>query len=124
MAEDGKEIWGKLAADFTVMGGFSFLVFNLLCAPCFAAIGAIKREMNNAKWTWFAIGYETGFAYLVALMVYQIGSLFTGGGFTIWTVVAFIVLIGMIYLLVRPYKESAVLKVNPVVSKKMKKAVK
>ena len=124
VAEDGKEIWGKLAADFTVMGGFSFLVFNLLCAPCFAAIGAIKREMNNAKWTWFAIGYETGFAYLVALMVYQIGSLFTGGGFTIWTVVAFIVLIGMIYLLVRPYKESAVLKVNPVVSKKMKKAVK
>lgn len=118
VAEDGKEIWGQLAADFTVLSGFSFLVFNLLCAPCFAAIGAIKREMNNAKWTWFAIAYETGFAYVISLIIYQLGLLFTGGGFGIWTIIAFILLAGLIFLLVRPYKESAVLKVNPAVSKK------
>ena len=95
-----------LAAAFTKLSGFTFLVFNLLCAPCFAAIGAIKREMNNAKWTWFAIAYECGFAYAVALVVYQIGGLFTGNLNIIGLIAALIVLAGAIYMLVRPYKEA------------------
>ena len=90
----------------TKLAGYSFLVFNLLCAPCFAAIGAIKREMNNAKWTWFAIGYECLFAYAVALIIYQLGRLFTGGGFGLWTIVAVAVLAAIIYQLFRPYKEA------------------
>ncbi|MBQ9046963.1 MAG: ferrous iron transporter B [Solobacterium sp.] len=90
----------------TKLAGYSFLVFNLLCAPCFAAIGAIKREMNNAKWTWFAIGYECLFAYAVALIIYQLGRLFTGGGFGLWTIVAVVVLAAIIYQLFRPYKEA------------------
>ncbi len=123
VAEDGKEFWPMFAKSFTTVAAYSFLVFNLLCAPCFAAIGAIKREMNNAKWTWFAIGYETGFAYVVALIIYQLGSLFTGGGFTVWSAVAILLLAGLIFLLVRPYKESNSLKINPTVSKKkLKKA--
>ena len=89
----------------------SFLVFNLLCAPCFAAMGAIKREMNNTKWFWLAIGYQCGFAYLIGLIVNNIGLL-AQGVFSIWTVVAILVIIGMIYLLVRPYKESQTLKVG------------
>ena len=89
-----------------------FLVFNLLCAPCFAAMGAIKREMNNAKWFWFAIGYQCGLAYVVALCIYQIGTLLTGGGFGIGTVVAFVLVAAFLYLLFRPYKESSSLKVN------------
>lgn len=110
VAEDGMEYWGTLSSFFTPAAAYSFLVFNLLCAPCFAAIGAIKREMNNAKWTWFAIGYQTIFAYLVSLCVYQIGSIITGAAsFGIGTVVACIVIIGFIYLLFRPYKESKVL---------------
>ena len=110
VAEDGMEYWGTLSSFFTPAAAYSFLVFNLLCAPCFAAIGAIKREMNNVKWTWFAIGYQTIFAYLVSLCVYQIGSVITGtASFGIGTVVACVVIIGFIYLLFRPYKESKVL---------------
>ncbi|WP_138263243.1 ferrous iron transport protein B [[Clostridium] hylemonae] len=112
VAEDGVEVWGTLAASMTAVAAYSFLVFNLLCAPCFAAMGAIKREMNNAKWFWFAIGYQTILAYAVSLCVYQFGSLFTGGGFGIGTAAAVIVLIGFLYLLFRPYKESSSLKVN------------
>ena len=106
VAEDGAEIWGSLAGAFTQVAAYSFLVFNLLCAPCFAAMGAIKREMNNAKWFWFAIGYQTLLAYVVSLCVYQIGTLLATGTFGIGTVVAFIMIIGFLYLLFRPYKES------------------
>ena len=112
VAEDGAEIWGTLAASFTTAAAYSFLVFNLLCAPCFAAIGAIKREMNNAKWTWFAIGYQTGLAYVVSLCVYQLGTFFTGGGFNVWTGMAIILVIGFIFLLFRPYREGQPLKVK------------
>ena len=100
------KVYQNLAAAFTAVTGFSFLVFNLLCAPCFAAIGAIKREMNSAKWTWFAIGYQCGFAYAVALMVNQFGGLFTGKANILWLTVALALLAGMIYMLVRPYKEA------------------
>ena len=100
------DVYGTLAATFTGITGMSFLVFNLLCAPCFAAIGAIKREMNNAKWTWFAIGYQCGFAYVIALMINQFGSLFTGNANILGVIVAVILLAGLIYLLVRPYKEA------------------
>ncbi len=92
--------------SMTSLAGYSFLVFNLLCAPCFAAIGAIRREMNSAKWTWFAIGYHCGFAYAVSLMIYQFGSLFTGNVNVIGLIFALAVLAFMIYMLVRPYKES------------------
>ena len=112
VAEDGAEIWGNLAAVMTPVAAYGFLVFNLLCAPCFAAMGAIKREMNNAKWFWFAIGYQCGLAYVVSLCIYQIGTLLTGGGFGIWTVVAFALVVGFLYLLFRPYKESNTLNVN------------
>ena len=112
LAENGDEIWTNVAAAFTQLSAFSYLIFNLLCAPCFAAMGAIKREMNNAKWFWFAIGYQTGLAYLVSLCIFQIGSLFTTGAFGIGTVVAILIIIGFIYLLFRPYKESTTLKVN------------
>ena len=112
VAEDGAEIWGNLAAAMTPIAAYGFLVFNLLCAPCFAAMGAIKREMNNTKWFFFAIGYQCGLAYLVSLCIYQIGTLVTGGGFGIWTVVAFAIIIGFLYLLFRPYKESGSLNVK------------
>ena len=100
--------WAGIAASFaTKIAGFSFLVFNLLCAPCFAAIGAIKREMNNAGWTWFAIGYQCGFAYAVALMIYQIGGLFTGHVNVIGLIAALAVLGVMIYMLFfRKYQEA------------------
>ena len=102
VAEAGDEMWGILAADYSAIAGYSFMVFNLLCAPCFAAMGAIKREMNSPKWTLAAIGYMCGFAYCVSLMIYQLGGLITGDvGFGVWTVVALAVLVGMIYLLVR-----------------------
>ena len=110
VAEDGVEIWGTLASSFTAVAAYSFLVFNLLCAPCFAAIGAIKREMNSAKWTWFAIGYQTVFAYAVSLCIYQLGTFFSGGGFGFGTVAAFVIVAVFIYLLVRPYHESKTLK--------------
>ena len=90
----------------TALAGYSFLTFNLLCAPCFAAIGAIKREMNSAKWTWFAIGYQCGFAYAVSLMIYQFGLLFTGAVNVVGLIFAVLVLAFMIFMLVRPYKES------------------
>ncbi len=112
VAEDGAEIWGQLAGSMTGVAAYSFLVFNLLCAPCFAAIGAIKREMNSGKWTWFAIGYQTILAYAVSLAIYQIGTVVTGGGFGIGTVVAILVVIGFLYLLFRPYKESTKLTVD------------
>ncbi len=112
VAEDGAEIWGNLAAAMTPIAAYGFLVFNLLCAPCFAAMGAIKREMNNAKWFWFAIGYQCGLAYVVSLCIYQIGTLFTAGKFGIGTVVAFLCVIAFIYLLFRPYKESETLNVG------------
>ena len=99
-------VYDAMAAAFTGITGYSFLVFNLLCAPCFAAIGAIKREMNNAKWTWFAIGYQCGFAYVVALMINQFGNLFTGSANVLGVIVAVILLAGLIYMLVRPYKEA------------------
>ena len=111
VAEDGSEIWGNLAQVMTPIAAYGFLVFNLLCAPCFAAMGAIKREMNNAKWFWFAIGYQCCLAYIVSLCIYQFGTLFTGGGFGLWTVVAVVLLIAFLYMLFRPYKESKSLKV-------------
>lgn len=110
VAEDGTEIWGTLASQMTPLSAYSFLVFNLLCAPCFAAIGAIKREMNNAKWFWFAIGYQTIFAYLVSLCIFQIGSLVLTGSFAIGTFLAILVIIAFIYLLVRPDQKSTSLK--------------
>lgn len=112
VAEDGEEIWGQLAGSMTAIAAYSFLVFNLLCAPCFAAMGAIKREMNNVKWFLFAIGYQCGLAYLVSLCIYQIGTLISMGAFGIWTAAAFLILIGFGYLLFRPYKESNTLKVD------------
>ena len=112
VAEDGAEIWGQLAGSLSTVAAYSFLVFNLLCAPCFAAMGAIKREMNNTKWFFTAIGYQTLLAYVVSLCIYQIGNLFIGGGFGIGTVVAVLLIIGFVYLLVRPSKESATLSVS------------
>ncbi len=112
VAEDGAEIWQVLSQTITPVAAYGFLVFNLLCAPCFAAMGAIKREMNNAKWFWFAIGYQTVLAYVVALCIYQIGTLITTGAFGIGTVVAFLLVLGFLYLLFRPYKESKTLNVS------------
>lgn len=93
-------------AALTPLAGYSFLIFNLLCAPCFAAIGAIKREMNSAKWTWFAIGYQCGFAYVTSLIVYQLGSLFTGQGNPVGVIFAAAFIAAIIFMLVRPYKEA------------------
>ena len=117
VAEDGSEIWGNLAAAMTPIAAYGFLVFNLLCAPCFAAMGAIKREMNNTRWFFIAIGYQCLLAYVVALCIFQLGTLFTTGAFGVGTVVAFILIVAFIYLLFRPYKESETLDVN------LKKAV-
>ena len=112
VSEMGEEIWANLQADMSALAGYSFLVFNLLCAPCFAAIGAIKREMNNAKWTWFAIGYQCGFAYLASLCIYQIGSAVTGNMNIIGLIVSMVVLGGTLYMLFKPYKESTTLKAD------------
>ena len=102
LSENGDEIWGLVAGDFTAISAYSFMIFNLLCAPCFAAMGAIKREMNNWKWTLAAIGYMCGFAYVIAMIVYQIGGLIAGvATFSVWTVVAAAALAGLIYLLFR-----------------------
>ena len=106
VAEEGNEFWGQLSASFTPLAAYSLMIFNLLCAPCFAAMGAIKREMNNTKWFLIAIGYQCVFAYVCSLIVYQLGSLINGGSFGFGTIVGFILLIGLIYLLVRPSKES------------------
>lgn len=112
VAEDGAEIWSVLAASMTAVEAYSFLVFNLLCAPCFAAMGAMKREMNNRKWFWFAIGYQTVLAYIVSMCVYQIGTFVTLGTFGIGTVLAVIFIAAFLYLLFRPYKESQTLNVT------------
>ena len=112
VSEMGEEIWANLQAEMSALAGYSFLVFNLLCAPCFAAIGAIKREMNNAKWTWFAIGYQCGFAYLASLCIYQIGSAITGNMNIIGLIVSLVVLGGTLYMLFKPYKESTTLKAD------------
>ncbi len=106
VAEDGAEIWSALSGVMTGAAAYGFLVFNLLCAPCFAAMGAIKREMNNAKWFWFAIGYQCGLAYLVSMCIYQLGTWFTTGAFGLGTVISILVVIGFLYLLLRPYRES------------------
>lgn len=106
VAENGWQIWVNMREAFTGLSAYSFLVFNLLCAPCFAAIGAIRREMNSAKWTWFAIGYQCVFAYAVSLCIYQLGVLFTGGGFGIGTVMAILLVALFLFLLFRPYRES------------------
>lgn len=108
VSEDGVEIWANLSTLMTPIAAYGFLVFNLLCAPCFAAMGAIKREMNNIKWFWFAIGYQCGLAYVVSLCIYQIGTLITTGTFGIGTVVAFIFVIVFLALLFRPYQENKV----------------
>ena len=109
LSENGDEIWKQLSTTFTALSGYSFLIFNLLCAPCFAAMGAIKREMNNGKWTAFAIAYQCIFAYAISLMVYQFGLLFTGNVNVVGLIFAIAVLVFMIYMLVRPYKESETL---------------
>ena len=118
VAEDGTEIWGQLAGSMTAIAAYSFLVFNLLCAPCFAAMGAIKREMNNAKWFWFAIGYQCVLAYIVAMCVYQIGTWIATGVFGVGTVIALIFVAVFVYLLFRPYRESGTLKVKGMVGAK------
>ncbi|WP_058485563.1 ferrous iron transport protein B [Defluviitalea phaphyphila] len=106
VAEDGMEIWAALQASFTQVSAYSFLVFNLLCAPCFAAIGAIRREMGSGKWTLIAVGYQTGFAYVISLIIYQLGKLITRNGFGIGTIVAIILALLFFYLLFRPYNSS------------------
>lgn len=106
VSEAGEEIWATLRADFTALSAYTFLVFNLLCAPCFAAIGAIRREMSSGKWTWYAIGYMTGFSYLVSLIIYQIGGLILGEvHFNVFTILAVAALVFLLYLLFRPSGE-------------------
>ena len=102
LGEKGEQIWDRVAADYTPLAAFAFMVFNLLCAPCFAAIGAIKREMNNAKWTWAAIGYMTGWAYVFSFIVFQVGGLFAGEhGFGVGPLLGFAAIACLVYLLVR-----------------------
>jgi len=110
VAENGWQIWANMREVFTPLAAYSFLVFNLLCAPCFAAMGAIKREMNSAKWTFFAIGYQCVFAYAASLVIYQVGMLFTGSGNIVGAVAALAILAFMMYMLVKPYREPLVLK--------------
>ena len=112
VAENGDEIWGAVAQNFTQLSAYSFMIFNLLCAPCFAAMGAIKREMNSPKWTCIAIGYMCLFAYAIALIVYQVGGIFTGNVNVVGLICALAVLAGMIYMLVRPYHEAEKLTVK------------
>lgn len=116
VAEDGSEIWGTLSAHMTAIAAYSFLVFNLLCAPCFAAMGAIKREMNNIKWFWFAIGYQCLLAYVVALCIYQIGTWITVGSFGLGTVAALLLVAGFLYLLLRPSREHSKVKMKGLAS--------
>jgi ferrous iron transport protein B len=119
LEENGDQIWDRVAADFDAFSGghgqlaaFAFMIFNLLCAPCFAAMGAIKREMNNRKWTWFAIGYQCVFAYVVSLIVFQVGLLFAGSVRILGLIVALILLALICYQLFRPYKEAQKLTVE------------
>ena len=102
IAEDGAQVWGSLAGSLSAVAAYSFLVFNLLCAPCFAAMGAIKREMNNAKWFGFAIGYQCLLAYVIGMIIYQTGMLVIGAVFGVWTVIALLLVLGLLYLLFRP----------------------
>ena len=122
VAEDGAEIWGNLAASLSGVAAYGYLVFNLLCAPCFAAMGAIKREMNNTKWFWFAIGYQCLLAYCAALCIYQIGTVITvgAGALNVWFFIALAVLAGFLYLLFRPYRESRTLNQKVRMGKKAK----
>ena len=106
VAEEGQEIWQLLALDLSMLAGFSFLVFNLLCAPCFAAIGAMRRELGRVGWTLFAVAYQTGLAYAVSLVIYQMGRWFTGSGFGVGTAVAVALVLGFVYLLIRPEPKS------------------
>jgi ferrous iron transport protein B len=101
VGEEGEEMWGVFAAHFTALSAYAFLVFNLYCPPCFAAMGAIRREMNNPKWTAFAISYQLLYGYLLALIIYQLGSFFTGSGFSLGTIAGFAALAFFIYMLVR-----------------------
>lgn len=110
VAENGWQIWANMRTVFTPLAAYSFLIFNLLCAPCFAAIGAIKREMNNAKWTLFAVAYQCVFAYAIALVVYQLGMLFIGQGNITGSIAAFLIAALLAFMLLRPYKESTTLK--------------
>ena len=110
VAENGWQIWNNMQATFTSLSAYSFLVFNLLCAPCFAAMGAIKREMNSTKWTFFAIGYQCVFAYAVSLCIYQLGMLFSGAGNLVGSVAAFVIVALFLYMLIRPYQESNILR--------------
>lgn len=112
VAEDGAEIYGRLAAELTPVAAYSFLIFNMLCAPCFAAMGAIKREMNSIRWFWTAIGYQCGLAYVVSLCIYQLGMLFTTGAFGVLTVVAVVLVAVFIWLLIRPYKENTAAQIS------------
>lgn len=112
VSEEGEEIWGALAGAYTTAAAYSFLVFNLLCAPCFAAMGAIRREMNDAKWTWFAIGYQCLLAYCAALCIYQVGMFVTTGSFGAGVIAALAIVAVFVWLLVRPYKMDGKLKVN------------
>jgi ferrous iron transport protein B len=112
VAENGWQVWENMRANFTQVSAYSFLIFNLLCAPCFAAIGAIRREMNSAKWTWFAIAYQCGFAYAVSLIVYQIGSALCGQINVVGLVAAAVLLAFFAFMLFRPYKESNKLEKN------------
>ncbi len=110
VAENGDQIWNVVAQNFTALSGYSFLIFNLLCAPCFAAIGAIRREMGSAKWTWIAIGYQCGFAYLISLLIYQLGSWIVTSAFTAGTAVAVVLLCVLVYLVVRPNPQTRALR--------------
>ncbi len=112
VAENGWQIWASMQAVFTPLAAFSFLVFNLLCAPCFAAMGAIKREMNNSKWTAFAISYQCIFAYAISLVIYQLGMLFTTGTFSIGAMLAVLIVVLLAFMLFRPYKENNTLKIK------------
>ena len=112
VAEDGAEIYGRLAAELTPVAAYSFLIFNMLCAPCFAAMGAIKREMNSIRWFWTAIGYQCGLAYVVSLCIYQLGMLFATGAFGVLTVAAVALVAVFIWLLIRPYKENTAAQIS------------
>ncbi len=107
VAESGEEFWTLFANDFTKVSAYAFLIFNLLCAPCFAAIGAIKREMNNPAWTWFAITFQCALAYVVSLIIYQVGTFMTTGVFTLGTFAGFGAVVFIVYMLVRrnPYNK-------------------
>ena len=121
VAENGDEIWSLVAADFTQLSAYSFMIFNLLCAPCFAAMGAIKREMNTAKWTLAAIGYMCVFAYAVSLITYQLGMLFSAGVFGVGTVAALVLLAALLFLLFRPNRYRSDYSKDSVVSVRLKK---